>query len=147
MADFLSLKDRSLLMSRIKSSANESTELRTVQALRSAGLSGWRRRVALPGKPDFVWHREKVALFVDGCFWHGCPRHGHVPHSRKAYWVPKLIRNKTRDELVAGRLRKLGWSVLRVWECSLGTEEETQRFISRLAGALQRIVCRMQINP
>ena len=69
----------------------------------------------MPGKPDFVFRRERLALFVDGCFWHGCPKHGRNPDSNRGYWLPKLERNKQRDRTVSRRLRRAGWRVLRLW--------------------------------
>jgi DNA mismatch endonuclease (patch repair protein) len=71
------------------------------------------------GKPDFVFASSKLAIFVDGCFWHGCPQHGRSPTSNTEYWQTKLKRNQVRDRLVSRTLRKGGWSVLRVWEHDL----------------------------
>jgi DNA mismatch endonuclease, patch repair protein len=136
MADFLSRKDRSALMSRIKSFANQTTELQMVKLLRNAGLRGWRRRAVLFGKPDFVWPVEKAALFIDGCFWHRCPKHGHMPSSRKNYWLPKLIRNQKRDKAVSKQLRKLGWRVLRIWEHDLKIKTEAQ-LVRRIKNVLR----------
>jgi DNA mismatch endonuclease (patch repair protein) len=134
MADFLSRKKRSALMSRIKSSANKTTELQTIRLLRVSGLHGWRRRVTLSGKPDFVWREKKVVLFVDGCFWHRCPKHGHIPRSRANYWLPKLTRNQQRDRKVARHLRKSGWRVVRLWECLL--RQHPRACINRIQRAL-----------
>lgn len=106
-------------MSRIRSAGNETTELRLVRLLRQTHLNGWRRNYRIFGKPDFVWPQERVVLFVDGCFWHGCPRHGHTPKSNLGYWRRKLARNRKRDQVVTEALRRDGWRVIRVWECRL----------------------------
>lgn len=70
----------------------------------------------LIGRPDFVFPKQKVVVFVDGCFWHACPRCGHTPKSNQRYWSPKLLRNRNRDKTVSRQLRRNGWNVLRLWE-------------------------------
>src|SRR5216684_3240900 len=90
-------------------------------ALRSAlHGAGYRYRVnsgnALPGKPDIVLRRFRLAVFVDGCFWHGCPQHGTMPKTNTQFWRAKLLRNRKRDNGVDGLLRDLGWRVVRLWE-------------------------------
>lgn len=67
-------------------------------------------------KVDIVFPRDRIAVFVDGCFWHGCPEHGNTPKANTAYWGPKLARNKQRDQRVTGELKADGWSVIRIWE-------------------------------
>lgn len=69
-----------------------------------------------PIRPDIVFTQSRLAVFVDGCFWHGCPDHGSSPRANADYWVPKLARNKQRDVEADRLLRLAGWSVLRVWE-------------------------------
>lgn len=104
-------------MSRIRSTGNLTTEKRLRAYLVRARLSGWHIHGSeLVGRPDFIFPREKVAVFVDGCFWHGCPRCGHAPKSNRKYWTPKLMRNRKRDRRVSRELRSLGWLVLRFWE-------------------------------
>ena len=93
-----------------------------VALLRAHGLRGWRRGVRLEGKPDFVFRRERVALFVDGCFWHCCPKHGTMPVGNRAFWKAKLARNTERDRRVTRSLRKAGWKVLRIWEHELAAK-------------------------
>ena len=73
----------------------------------------------LPGRPDFVFPRQRLAVFVDGCFWHGCPKHSNMPANNRAFWMKKLTGNQTRDRLVTRTLRKNGWRVLRIWEHEL----------------------------
>ena len=111
--------ERSALMSRVRSSGNKSTEMAMVALLRAYGLSGWRRHLLLPGRPDFVFRNERVVIFVDGCFWHGCPRCYTRPRSNAEFWNSKVQANITRDRRVARTLRKDGWCVIRVWEHSL----------------------------
>lgn len=84
-------------------------------ALWKAGLR-YRLSSRLPGRPDLIFIRARVAVFVDGCFWHGCPLHGTRPAARRAYWEPKLARNRERDRLADEALRALGWTSLRFWE-------------------------------
>lgn len=74
------------------------------------------RLAALRVRPDIVFTRRKVAVFVDGCFWHGCPEHGTRPRVNQAYWDPKLERNRRRDCAVDSALRDAGWRVIRLWE-------------------------------
>src|SRR5690349_16360382 len=100
MPDVFTKAKRSRCMSSIRSSGNKDTELKLIVIFRESGIKGWRRNQGLHGKPDFVFRKERVALFVDGCFWHGCPRHGRTPGSNEDYWGPKLARNKLRDARV-----------------------------------------------
>jgi len=106
-------------MSRIKGKGNKDTELAMIQILRKHHISGWRRNQALLGRPDLVFPRQKVAIFVDGCFWHGCPEHSNMPKNNRSFWAKKLQSNKDRDGFVNRGLRKLGWKVVRVWEHEL----------------------------
>ena len=89
------------------------------------------RRVSV----DFVFRRERVAVFVDGCFWHACPRHGTMPAGNRAFWKAKLARNTERDRLVTRSLRKAGWTVLRIWEHDLAAKH-WPRVAGRIARAL-----------
>ena len=122
MSDVMSKRQRSSCMSRIRSRGNKTTELRLIHVFRRAKLKGWRRQTCLPGKPDFVFTHLKIALFVDGCFWHGCPTHGQLPRQNAAYWKLKLANNRRRDQRVKAILRSRGWKVLRFWEHSLRDE-------------------------
>jgi DNA mismatch endonuclease (patch repair protein) len=116
MADTFTIQKRSEIMAAVKSRGNKSTELQLISVFRANGMIGWRRGQKLPGKPDFVFPRERIALFVDGCFWHGCPIHCRKPNSNSRYWLEKIARNQGRDFMVRKRLRKMGWRVVRVWE-------------------------------
>lgn len=111
---------RGELMSRVRSTGNQTTEKKLACLLRKAGLAGWRRHQPLPGHPDFVWPKVKVAVFVDGCFWHGhnCGKNV-TPKTNVKAWKDKIGRNQARDQRVARNLRQLGWKVIRIWECRL----------------------------
>jgi len=135
MPDIFTKAKRSAVMSAIRSRGNRATELRMVALFRAHGITGWRRGVALIGKPDFVFRRERVAVFVDGCFWHACPVHGTRPAGNRAFWKAKLDRNAERDRAVTRALRKAGWTVLRVWEHALARRCEG-RLLARLRRAL-----------
>ena len=85
-----------------------------------AGLRGWTMHgVAEIGSPDFVFERKRTVVFVDGCFWHGCPKCGHLPKRNRAYWNAKIERNRTRDRAVGLLARASGFAVIRIWECDL----------------------------
>lgn len=119
MADVFNRDKRSMVMSLIRSGGNKDTELALIQILRSQKIIGWRRRWKVVGKPDFVFPKAKVAIFVDGCFWHGCHKHSRLPQSNQSYWLKKRRRNAARDRSVSTTLRRQGWQVLRLWEHDL----------------------------
>lgn len=127
---------RSQLMTRVRSSGNKTTELLMAQLLRKAGLKGWRRHLPLPGRPDFAWPAHKVAVFVDGCFWHGHRCGKNIsPRTNAQAWREKISNNKKRDRTVARQLRQRGWCVLRIWECRL--HNVPNACIRRVRGALE----------
>ena len=138
MVDVFTTAKRSAVMSLIRSRSNRATELRLIALMREHRITGWRRNALVFGKPDFVFRAAKLAVFVDGCFWHGCPKpkHSPSPKTRAAWWAAKLSRNKDRDRLVARTLRKQGWKVVRIWECDLG-RKRGKRAVGRIARALQ----------
>ena len=90
------------------------------------------------GRPDFVFPAERVAVFVDGCFWHGCPRHYNAPANNEAFWRRKLIANRTRDRLVTRTLTRAGWKVVRIWEHALAGDD--RRVALRVLRVLAREV-------
>jgi DNA mismatch endonuclease (patch repair protein) len=106
-------------MSKIRSFGNKTTEARLSYLLRRSGVSGWRRQWPSFGKPDFAFPKAKLAVFVDGCFWHKCPKCYRAPKTSVAYWNQKITRNRSRDRLVNQELKIAGWRVLRIWECQL----------------------------
>lgn len=150
MPDIFTRRKRSAVMAAIRSHGNRATELRLIQVFRLNGITGWRRGCVIrePAyahallrrgqrktedrrqkkrfsvRPDFVFSRLRVAVFVDGCFWHGCPRHGTRPRTNARFWRDKIARNQARDRQVSRLLRKLGWRVVRVWEHELKRKDE-----------------------
>ena len=119
MVDVHSPERRSYNMSRVRSRGNKTTELRFVVILRAEGIKGWRRRYRVFGRPDFVFPKERVAVFVDGCFWHGCRRRCKPLPRNNEFWKTKIEANRRRDRIVSRELRNRGWTVIRVWEHDL----------------------------
>jgi DNA mismatch endonuclease (patch repair protein) len=135
MSDVFTKRKRAQVMARIRGNGNKDTELRLMQIFRAARITGWRRGSKLIGKPDFVFPKLKTAVFVDGCFWHGCSKHATWPKTRAAFWLAKITGNKARDRRVNRELRGRGWKVIRVWE-----HELAKRNIPRLLKRLQPLV-------
>lgn len=117
--DTFSRKKRSWIMAQVKSTGNKSTEQSLLAIFREHGITGWRRGYPLVGKPDFAFPRAKVAIFVDGCFWHGHPKKCRMPKTHRAYWEKKIARNVARDRRVTRTLQEKGWNVVRIWEDSI----------------------------
>lgn len=152
MADVFTKSKRSEVMSRIRSRGNRDTELALARLLRAHRITGWSRHIQIrtsprPSpqrgegvrvKPDFVFRKLKLAIFVDGCFWHGCPQHAMWPANRAAWWRRKLEWNRKRDRLVTRTLRRAGWRVLRVWEHTLQWATRSQKRQARLVRRIQR---------
>lgn len=132
MSDVFTKEKRSEVMSRIKGKENKDTELALIKILRKNHITGWRRKQDVLGKPDFVFPTHKVALFVDGCFWHMCPRHFNMPKNNRAFWGKKLNGNRDRDRYVTRNLQKMGWRVIRIWEHELSKSEIVARHIVRV---------------
>ena len=128
MADTVDKKQRSQNMVAIKSRGNRTTELRMAAMLRKNSLSGWKRHCRLEGTPDFCWEKKRIVLFVDGCFWHGCPFCYKYPKSNIRYWKEKVKTNRKRDQKVTRLLRRSGWKVVRVWECKMAPNAILNRF-------------------
>jgi DNA mismatch endonuclease (patch repair protein) len=95
-----------------------------IKLLSQHHITGWRRHFPIFGKPDFVFRKQRVAVFVDGCFWHCCPHHSNLPVNSRAFWRAKLDGNRRRDRRVDRTLRKRGWRVLRIWEHDLSRRSE-----------------------
>jgi DNA mismatch endonuclease, patch repair protein len=136
--DKFSKTERSHIMALVRSRGNESTEVKLVSLLRRDGLAGWRRGLRLPGQPDFAFTKRRVAVFVDGCFWHGCPRCYRRPKSHRQYWDAKMSRNIRRDRTITRLLRRQGWRVVRIWEHELTCAP--QRCVGRIQTALAKPV-------
>jgi DNA mismatch endonuclease (patch repair protein) len=124
-------------MSRIRGRGNKDTELALAKLLRRHGIKGWRRNQPIFGKPDFIFRQARLALFVDGCFWHGCPKHATKPAKNRAFWRRKLSANKQRDRVVTRTLRSRGWRVLRIWGHELAKKNEL-RLLRRLCRSLKK---------
>jgi DNA mismatch endonuclease (patch repair protein) len=111
---------RSRTMAAVRSSGNRSTERILRARLAQRGVRGWRLNAQdVAGCPDFVFDRARVAVFLDGCFWHGCPACHRPPSSNQEYWTKKIARNRKRDRRVTRSLRGERWTVLRIWEHQL----------------------------
>jgi len=149
-------------MSRIRGSGNKDTELALTRLLRAHGITGWRRqqRLRIEGQKrragaarptnvgiDFLFPKERVAVFVDGCFWHGCPKYSHpkkwlkksampttagsrqgakTQRTGKAFWREKMAANIARDRFVNRELRRRGWRVVRIWEHELASNRSQE---------------------
>jgi len=112
--------ERSRIMSAIRGKRNKTTESTLRMGLVRAGMTGWRLHATeLPGRPDFYFPRRRLVVFVDGCFWHGCPQCGHVPKTNSSFWRMKITRNQQRDESARTQLQQKGIHVVRFWEHEL----------------------------
>ena len=123
MTDTFSREERSRIMSHIRSRGNAATELRFVEILKKHKITGWRRGVKLPDKPDFTFRAERLVVFIDGDFWHGNPRKFRLPKSNLTYWKEKIRGNQRRDQRTNRLLRAKGWKVYRFWQSSLKRED------------------------
>jgi DNA mismatch endonuclease (patch repair protein) len=166
MADVFTKAKRSAIMARIRSRGNRDTELALAKLLRAHRITGWRRQVALrvtsdewrvtrkarafvlspvtrhrslTVRPDFVFAKSRMVIFVDGCFWHGCPKHATWPKNNRAFWRKKLAGNTARDLRVNRALRRAGWRVVRIWEHELQRGE-----VRRAKGEPSRLVARVR---
>jgi DNA mismatch endonuclease, patch repair protein len=117
MADVFNKAKRSEVMASVRGKGNRSTEWKLRARLISSGISGWRMHATeVPGKPDIIFPNEKVAIFLDGCFWHGCKKCRTIPESNHDFWKKKIEGNRKRDRETVRKLGKAGWLVLRFWE-------------------------------
>ena len=119
MPDVFDKPTRSAIMSKVRSKGNLSTEVRLITLFKLVGLTGWRRYYPVKGKPDFVFLKHRVAVFTDGCFWHGHDCRNTRPRENSEYWAEKRNRNIRRDAQINALFESRGWTVLRIWECEL----------------------------
>jgi DNA mismatch endonuclease (patch repair protein) len=127
MVDKISREQRSRIMSAIRSK----NTIPEVVLRRALWAKGYRFRIQYSKeKIDIAFPKKKIAIFVDGCFWHSCPIHSHIPQSNVNYWVPKLKKNLERDKEKSERLKNNGWKVLRVWEHEIAD-------IDKVVGAIE----------
>ena len=119
MSDVFSVAERSEIMRKVKSKGNKSTELRLIYLFKEVGITGWRRNYIAKGHPDFVFLHKRIAIFVDGCFWHGHDCRNTSPKENGEYWTKKIERNVRHDKEITRSFESRGWTVLRIWECEL----------------------------
>lgn len=133
--DTLTRKQRSQNMAAIRARGNKTTEIEFAKQLRKNKISGWRRhQKGAYGAPDFLFSKAKLAVFVDGCFWHGCRKHCVMPKSNKKYWDAKIARNKMRDQAVNKFYKAKKWNVIRIWEHNV--LKNSEKAILRLKNSL-----------
>ncbi len=119
MSDVYDKAMRSAVMSKVRSKGNKTTELRLIEIFTKYGIKGWRRNYSVKGHPDFVFPKKRIAVFVDGCFWHGHDCRNTHPKQNEEFWAEKQNRNKAHDKAVTEEFERRGWTVLRIWECEL----------------------------
>ena len=132
--DHLLPKQRSALMAKVRSTGNRSTEITVEETLRARRVGGWRKHSKeIPGTPDFYFPSAKLAIFVNGCFWHGCEKCArNVPRNRRRFWTEKIQQNRRRDARTLRRLRRSGFRTMTIWEHSLRNERWFTRLSARL---------------
>jgi len=136
--DTVSIAQRSQIMARVKSAKNKSTEEVVLSIFRTYRIWGWRRHYSAIGKPDFSFPKHRLAVFVDGCFWHGCQKHCRMPSTNRKYWNQKIARNIQRDRTVNHDLRSKGWKVIRFWEHELSGGPGLTRKMKKLTEVVQQ---------
>ncbi|WP_411677823.1 very short patch repair endonuclease [Caproicibacter sp.] len=119
MPDVYDKATRSAVMSKVRSKGNKSTELRLIEVFHEYGITGWRRNYTVKGHPDFVFMERRIAVFVDGCFWHGHDCRNTRPKENEDFWAAKRKRNIMHDREVTAKFEQRGWTVVRIWECEL----------------------------
>src|SRR5579884_1542564 len=122
---------RSKTMGAIRGRDNRTTERALRMALVRCRVSGWQLHANLPGKPDFYFPQKKLAIFVDGCFWHGCPRCGHIPKTRSSFWAAKFKRNRKRAQTVLQLLQAKGIQVVRIWEHDVKSKQSLNTLVRK----------------
>lgn len=128
MADSISKEERSAVMAKVRSTGNRSTEIKVEAALKKARIRGWKKHSKdMPGCPDFYFPKARLVIFVDGCFWHACPKCGRLPSSNPEYWTPKIDSNRRRDNRTRRYLRAQGLHVMRIWEHEVEYDSWLQR--------------------
>ena len=117
---------RSRIMGRNKSSGTKSTERKFRSLLVRSAIRNWKlgHNFGLPGNPDFIFPSLQIAIFIDGCFWHGCSYCRTIPVTNRAFWKAKIQSNRLRDRRVANRLKRIGWKVIRIWEHELRANDD-----------------------
>lgn len=119
MSDIFCKEKRSSVMKAVKSRNTKTTELKMIEIFKELHVIGWRRTYPLIGKPDFVFPKKRIVVFVDGCFWHGHDCRNVTPSDNADFWNAKRAYNKQHDDLVTETLQNKNWTVIRIWECEL----------------------------
>jgi DNA mismatch endonuclease (patch repair protein) len=132
MTDTFSKKQRSEVMKAVKSKGNKSTEIKLIKIFKLHHVTGWRRNYKLTGHPDFVFPKERIVVFADGCFWHGHNCRNVNPSDNADYWKNKITKNKARDQKVTRELIQGNWKVVRIWECEIRKGKIKKVLVTRL---------------
>lgn len=119
-------------MRKVRSSGNKSTEIKLIRLFKENHITGWRRNYKIFGNPDFVFLKYKIAIFADGCFWHGHNCRNTKPKDNADYWKNKIDKNKNRDINVNEHLRTKGWTIFRIWECEIKNKKLPEMFVSMI---------------
>lgn len=134
MSDIFDKEERSRIMRSVKSKNAKSTELAMIALFKANNITGWRRTYKVKGHPDFVFLEQRIAIFVDGCFWHGHNCRNTRPADNAEYWMMKRERNIQHDKEITALFQNRGWTVVRIWECELKKKNlpETEKKILAL---------------
>lgn len=124
-------------MSKVRSKNNKSTELKLIQIFEENNIRGWKRNYPVKGHPDFVFLDKKIAIFVDGCFWHGHDCRNTCPADNAEYWIKKRERNMQHDREVTALFEQRGWTVVRIWECEF-KKKNRELLFDKLARCLKK---------
>ena len=127
MADVYSKEKRSQVMSAVRSKRNKTTELKLIEIFKQNGIVGWRRNYKVKGHPDFVFLDKKIAIFVDGCFWHGHDCRNTRPADNAEFWQKKRERNIAHDKEITKLFENRGWTIIRIWECELKKNSDSNK--------------------
>ena len=127
MADIFDKAKRSEIKKKERSKNNKSTELKLIQIFKENNIHGWRRNYKVKGHPDFVFLNKKIAIFVDGCFWHGHDCRNTKPKDNQEYWDKKRERNMKHDKEITEYFENRGWTVIRIWECELKNKKALEK--------------------
>lgn len=140
MSDVFSKEKRSEVMKAIKPKNTKTTELKMMEIFKELHIKGWRRTYPLKGKPDFVFLKKRIVVFIDGCFWHGHDCRNVNPSDNKEYWDNKRKYNKQHDQIVTETLIKKHWTVIRIWECEL-KRKNREKLLEKINILLKRLCC------
>lgn len=137
MADVFDKNKRSEIMKKVRSKNNKSTELKLIKIFKENDIHGWRRNYNVKGHPDFVFLDKRIAIFVDGCFWHGHECRNTKPKQNQEYWDKKRVRNMQHDIEITQYFENRGWTVIRIWECEL-KKDNRQTFYDKITPLFKR---------